>query len=113
MIPPLIKRAIDKHALEGRPCGHFVTAVLENDLTEAVARADENSLAALYEIVIYCCNYIPSNCWGSKEKVKAWIEQGGEEGRPPEGAALEVGDGRDPDGPNDPDFPDMMNEGDR
>lgn len=74
MIPAAIKKAIDLHASEGRPCGHFVTAVLENNLREAVNRADDESLANLVEIVQYCYWEIPGNCWGSKDAVAKWIE---------------------------------------
>jgi len=77
MIPEAIKKAIDLHAKEGRPCGHFVTAVLENDLRTALNRADEESLASLVEIVQYCYWNIPGHSWGSKEKVSAWIEAKG------------------------------------
>ena len=73
MIPSAIKKAIDLHAQEGRPCGHFVTAVLENNLRKAIRHADDDSLAALVEIVQYCYWEIPGNCWGSKEKVAKWL----------------------------------------
>jgi hypothetical protein len=78
MIPPLIKEAIDKHVREGKPCGHFVTAVLENNLVEAIVHADETNLDNIYDIVRYCYNHIPSPCWGSVEKVQAWREKGGD-----------------------------------
>lgn len=81
IIPVAIKRAIDLHAKKGCPCGQFVTAVLENNLREAINRADKNSLDALVEIVQYCHWEIPGNSWGSKEKVTAWIELGGDEGK--------------------------------
>ena len=54
----------------------FERAVLENNLKEAFARADLESRAALYEIVKWCYWEIPSNCWGSHEKVEAWIAKG-------------------------------------
>jgi hypothetical protein len=54
--------------------GHFLTAVLSNDLCEAVARADEESMAALRQIVMFVYNNLPGICWGSQEKVAAWAK---------------------------------------
>lgn len=78
MIPERIKQAIDNHVFVGRPCGSFITAVLENDLRGAMGHADPESLAALPSIVSYCYNNIPGHCWGSKEVVKAWRDKGGD-----------------------------------
>lgn len=75
LIPRPIRRAIDGHALHGRPTGGFVRAVLENDLIEAFILADESSTAALRGIVFYVYHEIPSACWGSRKKVKAWLEK--------------------------------------
>lgn len=71
-IPTRTLAALDGHAQHGRPCGHFVTAVLENDLNAAVCRADDENLAALLPIVKYVYNELPSSCWGSRAKVEAW-----------------------------------------
>ena len=73
MIPPLVRKAIDAHADERRPCGDFVTAVLENDLSAAFLWADPNSRAAMHEIMLYVCNEIPGDCWGSRKIVRAWL----------------------------------------
>lgn len=72
-IKPEIIAAIRKHADHGTPCGHFVTAVLCNDLKEAIGRADQENLRDLIEIVSYCYNEIPSTCWGSPDAVATWI----------------------------------------
>jgi hypothetical protein len=71
------RRYVDQHC----PSGDFLHAVLSNDLTEAVQRADDDNLAVLPEIVRYCCNEIPGLCWGSPELVRAWLAV-----RPKEGA---------------------------
>lgn len=80
MIKPAIKDAIDRHILTGCPTGDFVKSVLENKLKEAFQYADDYNQANLFEIVNYCYNCIPSNCWGSPEKVQEWQEKGGIEG---------------------------------
>lgn len=56
-----------------RPTGQFLRAVLSNDLKEAVARADPVSRLRLYELVVFLYNYAPGSCWGSPERVEAWL----------------------------------------
>jgi len=73
MIPLNIKAAIDEYVDHGHPVGGFVNAVLCNDLQEAVVRADEVSLACIVAICKYVFNLTPAPCWGSKEKVRAWM----------------------------------------
>jgi hypothetical protein len=54
--------------------GSFLTAVIENNLREALGCADEYNRAALFEIVSWWYNEAPSSCWGSPEKAKEWAE---------------------------------------
>jgi hypothetical protein len=54
--------------------GDFLTAVIENNLAEALGRADEDNRAAIFKIVSWWYNEAPSPCWGSPEKVKAWAK---------------------------------------
>lgn len=67
------KGAIDRYVNDGVEAGGFVLAVLSNNLKEAFARADDENTRDMREIVGYCYNEIPSVCWGSPEKVKAWF----------------------------------------
>ena len=53
-----------------RPVGHFLTAVLSNDLTEAVARADDYNLLLIRHIVAWCYHHLPHNIWGSVQEVQ-------------------------------------------
>lgn len=69
------KKAIDNYVAKGIPVGDFVQAVLENNLRGAVCHADERNLRDLVEIVKHVYNHIPSGCWGSPEKVAAWLEE--------------------------------------
>lgn len=68
-----IKRSIDAYASDGVPLGDFLTAVMEHDLFEAFARADEENARDLREIVRYVHWSVPSTCHGSRERVRAWI----------------------------------------
>ena len=67
MIKKSTIQAIDRYANDRCPPGGFVRAVLENNLTQAFNRA------SLREIVKYCYWEIPGDCWGSPEKVRAWL----------------------------------------
>jgi hypothetical protein len=66
-----IRRYIDDRI----PPGSFLTAVICNDLREAVGRADDDNLAHLPAFIGYFYNEAPSRCWGSEEKMQAWLEQ--------------------------------------
>ena len=58
----------------GVPPGSFLAAVLENNLKEAVSRADDRNMHNLPAYVGYLYNEAPMQCWGSPAKVGAWIQ---------------------------------------
>ena len=67
-----LKAALDRYIEHGCPVGHFLTAVLSNDLREACGRADLPSRGLLWLYVQYLYNEAPAICWGSPAKVKEW-----------------------------------------
>tara|TARA_R110000822_G_scaffold113041_1_gene244112 strand:- start:1887 stop:2204 length:318 start_codon:yes stop_codon:yes gene_type:complete len=67
-------KAMQLYLEEGYAPGHFLTAVLTNDFVGAVGHADRENLSLLREWAMYLYNEIPSKAWGSKEKLKAYIE---------------------------------------
>lgn len=73
LIPNRFKVALDRYVVLCQRPGGFLTAVLSNDLTGSITRADEEALVALPHIVAYCYNRLPSNCWGSSKAVEAWL----------------------------------------
>jgi hypothetical protein len=73
-IKPTIIEGIRRYADDHCPTGGFLEAVLSNDLAEAFRRADKDNRDAMFEIVMYCYNEIPSDCWGSPEKVRSWLK---------------------------------------
>lgn len=75
-IPPLILRGLRNYGLHHIRTGSFLQAVLENNLIETLCRGDSGSNEALPHIVNYVYNALPSQSWGSKEKVEAWIKSG-------------------------------------
>lgn len=75
-IPQHIKFSLDEYAKSGRPTGGFLRAVLENDLMKAAGKADEFSRIAFFDICSYIYNKMPLSCYGSPEKVEAWLQEG-------------------------------------
>ena len=71
--PDNIKASLDRYANNHIPVGGFLTAVLSNDLLGAFGRADPDTLLALRDIVGYCHNEIPNECWGSPGKIREWL----------------------------------------
>lgn len=53
--------------------GHFLTAVLSNNLFDAVGRADKESMESLRELVVFIHMEVPSCCHGSLENVAHWL----------------------------------------
>lgn len=79
--PPMPERfaeALVRYCGERQPCGHFLMAVLKNDLREAFSRADHEALQALPSILGWLYNEAPGGCHGSPEKVKEWLEKAGQ-----------------------------------
>ncbi len=72
-IPQRILDGLSRYIKDHIPTGHFLHAVLTNDLTEAVGRADDECILALPAIVKWLYNEAPGTCWGSPEKVKQWL----------------------------------------
>lgn len=77
LIPSHMTDAIKLYVLHGIPPGSFLTAVLSNDLFEAVGRADDANQQALVGWVLFLYNYVPSGCKGSPEHYREWIARGG------------------------------------
>ena len=87
--------AIRRYIDHGIPPGDFLTAVIENNLSEAVGRADDQNCANLPAFVAYFYNEAPGPCWGSPEKRRAWITKGGDKETSAKVGAKIVAEGRD------------------
>jgi len=74
-IPERTQMSIDRYVNHGTRPGHFLEAVMSNDLFDAIGRADREHLYCLREICSYIYNHIPLDAWGSRERVKAWEGQ--------------------------------------
>jgi hypothetical protein len=74
MIRPDIISSLERYVQHRIEPDGFLRACLENNLCEALGRADMENRHNIFEIVQYLYNDIPNTCWGSREKVKAWLE---------------------------------------
>lgn len=79
-VPEHLRGGLSRYVMQGIRPGHFLTAVLEHELFDAMGRADENSRAGLFDLVSYIYNECPGGCHGSRERVNAWIGAGGLDG---------------------------------
>lgn len=68
---PLIDSLLE-YVFNNCPTGGFLSAVLENDLSGAINRADLENRRCIADYVIFIWNYLPRDCWGSKERVDNW-----------------------------------------
>ena len=75
-IPMDMATALVRYAIDRTPVGGFLTAVLENDLKGAAARADGTNKALLVNYAQAMMWAMPSQCQGSPEKVDRWIAGG-------------------------------------
>jgi hypothetical protein len=65
--------SISLYVRKGSNPGHFLAAVLANDLMGATSRADDESFGDLKAITMFIYNDVPGMCCGTREKVNAWL----------------------------------------
>tara|TARA_R100001530_G_C4210905_1_gene127396 strand:- start:27 stop:269 length:243 start_codon:yes stop_codon:yes gene_type:complete len=68
-----MKDAVRRYIEKGIKPGHFLSAVIQNDLKESVGRADEENAKRLAEWVRFFYNEVPAHAWGSMENMREWI----------------------------------------
>ena len=72
-IPPAVLNSLYNYIQHHQCPGHFVQAVLSNDLDGAFRYADRDSLAAMHDIVQFVHHELPGNAHGSPEAVASWL----------------------------------------
>ena len=77
LIPEYMRGGLKRYIENGIEPGHFLAAVLQNDLRQACERADSTNMRLLFEYVQFLYNYAPSECWGSVVNYSGWIKKGG------------------------------------
>ena len=75
MLPEHMQEPARAYVEEHQPVGDFLKAVLCNDLVNAFGRADGINKAAMAQWAQWLWNEAPSPCWGSLEKVRAWLDE--------------------------------------
>ena len=74
-IPERMMGGIERYIRQGIKPGHFLTAIICNDLKGAVSHADDENIRNLPAYVGYFYNKAPSACWGSPQDMKIWLER--------------------------------------
>ena len=72
-IPERMRGSITRY-IENRVIpGDFLQAVICNNLSEAVGRADDENIKNLPAYCNFFYNHAPFECWGSPEKMATWL----------------------------------------
>jgi len=74
-IPDHTREAFDRYFRYGVEPGSFGMAVLSNDLTMAVFKADQENIRSLYQIVHWLQENAPRGSWGNPEIVQGWLSK--------------------------------------
>lgn len=83
LLPAGLRGGALRYIEQGILPGDFLQAVIRNDLAAAAGRADAGNRERLFDIVSFWYNEAPGQCWGSREKMEAWVEHGGAAGETP------------------------------
>lgn len=74
-LPTGLQGGVKRYIEHGINPGHFLSAIIDNNLKEACARADDINRHLLFDICSWFYNEAPAQCWGSREKHERWIKQ--------------------------------------
>lgn len=74
-IPELMRGAIKRYLLDHTKPGSFLSAVLQNNLRDAIFNADAENIHLLPIYVRWFYNFAPIGSWGSPDNVKRWLAQ--------------------------------------
>lgn len=77
-LPDALRYGAQQYIEAHHPPGDFLQAVICNNLTEALGRADDGNRARLFEIVQWWHNEAPAACWGSPERMRDWVAASGQ-----------------------------------
>jgi hypothetical protein len=76
-IPPRMMDGLQRYIENHVAPGDFLTAILKNNLRDAVAYADDENLENLPAYVGFLYNECPAGCWGSEQLFKDWLANKG------------------------------------
>ena len=72
-IPERLRGGLERYRDSHVRTGHFLEAVISNDLRSAVQHGDSDSIAAIREIVWWLERELPSEAFGSRSDFAHWI----------------------------------------
>ena len=72
-IPERMRGSITRYIEDRVIPGDFLQAVICNNLSEAVGRADDENIKNLPAYCNFFYNYAPFECWGSPKKMAKWL----------------------------------------
>lgn len=75
-VSDIIIGELERYLNAGIEPGSFLTAVLQNNLSESFGRADHTNSRNLRNIIGYVRQHVPNNAWGSREIVEQWQKRG-------------------------------------
>ncbi len=81
LVPPHLRAGMREYIQRGQVPGHFLQAVIANDLNDALSHGDDESLLFLRVLMTWLYNDAPGGSWGSRGILHAWSQFGGLEGR--------------------------------
>ena len=73
-IPEYMRGGIVRYYENGLPPGDFLSAVIDNDLKEAIGRADGTNRNLLWNYIRWFYNWAPSGTWGFEGAVTKWCK---------------------------------------
>ena len=71
-IPEYMQGGIIRYYEHGIQPGSFLTAVINNDLREAVGRADDTNVHCLHKYIMWFYNQAPMGSWGFEGATEKW-----------------------------------------
>jgi hypothetical protein len=74
-LPSQMERSVVLYVLYRVKPGSYLMALLENDLLGVINRADDQNISLIKQWIrlLYNCEAIPGDCWGSTDRVKTWL----------------------------------------
>jgi len=74
ILPEHMRDGMQRYVQYGVKPGDFLYLVLSNDFVHALGQADSINTARIVDYAKFLYLELPTACWGSREKVDAWIK---------------------------------------
>lgn len=75
VIPEHCRGGMKRYIEHGILPGSFLQAIICNDLVGAAGKADDINVFCLINYANFLYNHMPSEAWGSKERMLAWEQK--------------------------------------